>query len=33
MLLIAAGAVAYFLNVTLKPSGWSTAPDKPEPVA
>jgi amino acid transporter len=33
MLLIAAGVVAYFLNVTLKPSGWSTAPDKPEPVA
>jgi len=33
MLLIAAGVVAYFLNVTLKPSGWSAAPDKPEPVA
>ena len=33
MLLIAAGVVAYFVNVTLKPAGWSTAPDKPEPVA
>jgi hypothetical protein len=25
--------VAYFVNVTLKPSGWSTATEKPEPVA
>ena len=29
MLLIAAGVVAYFLNVTLKPAGWSAAPEKP----
>jgi len=33
LLLIAAGEVAYFVNVTLKPSGWSTATEKPEPVA
>ena len=33
LLLIAAGVVAYFVNVTLKPSGWSTATEKPEPVA
>ncbi len=29
MLLIAAGVVAYFVNVTLKPSGWAAA-EKPE---
>jgi len=33
MLLIAAGVVAYFVNVTLKPEGWSAPSDKPEPVA
>jgi hypothetical protein len=33
MLLIAAGVVAYFANIALKPAGWSGAPDKPEPVA
>ena len=33
MLLIAAGVVAYFVNVALKPSGWDAATDKPEPVA
>jgi amino acid transporter len=29
MLLIAAGVVAYFVNITLKPAGWSTATEKP----
>lgn len=29
MLLIAAGVVAYFVNVTLKPAGWSAAAGKP----
>ena len=29
ILLIAAGVVAYFLNVALKPAGWSAAPEKP----
>ena len=33
MLLIAAGVVAYFVNVTLKPAGWGPATEKPEPVA
>ena len=33
MLLIAAGVVAYFVNVTLKPAGWGAASEKPEPVA
>ena len=33
LLLIAAGIVAYFVNVTLKPSGWGPATEKPEPVA
>jgi amino acid transporter len=33
MLLIAAGVVAYFINVAVKPSGWGTATEKPEPVA
>ncbi|MGC2184037.1 MAG: APC family permease, partial [Terriglobales bacterium] len=29
ILLIAAGVVAYFFNVALKPAGWSAAPEKP----
>jgi amino acid transporter len=33
LLLIAAGVVAYFVNVTLKPTGWGTTTEKPEPVA
>jgi amino acid transporter len=33
LLLIAAGVVVYFVNVTLKPSGWGEATGKPEPVA
>jgi len=33
LLLIAAGVVAYFVNVTLKPTGWGAASEKPEPVA
>jgi hypothetical protein len=33
MLLIAAGVVAYFVNVALKPAGWGATPEKPEPVA
>jgi amino acid transporter len=33
MLLIAAGVVAYFVNVTLKPAGWSVVSEKPEPAA
>ena len=33
LLLIAAGVVAYFVNVTLKPTGWGVASEKPEPVA
>jgi len=33
LLLIAAGGVAYLLNVTLKPAGWGTAAEKPEPAA
>jgi amino acid transporter len=33
MLLIAAGVVAYFVNIALKPSGWGSATEKPEPVA
>ncbi len=33
LLLIAAGVVAYFVNVTLKPSGWGAPTEKPEPAA
>ena len=33
VLLIAAGVVAYFVNVTLKPSGWGAPEEKPEPAA
>jgi len=34
MLLIAAGLVAYFLNHTLKPEGWTVrAKEKPQPAA
>ena len=34
MLLIAAGVVAYLLNHTLKPEGWTPAPqEKPEAAA
>jgi amino acid transporter len=33
MLLIAAGVVAYFVNVTLRPAGWNATPGKPEPAA
>jgi hypothetical protein len=29
LLLIAAGVVAYFVNVTLKPSGWNAVSQKP----
>jgi hypothetical protein len=29
MLLIAAGVVAYFINVALKPAGWGAATGKP----
>jgi hypothetical protein len=29
LLLIAAGVVAYFVNVTLKPAGWGAASEKP----
>jgi amino acid transporter len=34
MILIAAGVVAYFLNLALKPAGWAPIPaEKPEPAA
>jgi amino acid transporter len=33
MILIGAGAVAYFLNHSLKPTGWNVITEKPEPVA
>jgi hypothetical protein len=33
LLLIAAGGVAYVVNVTLKPAGWGAATEKPEPAA
>jgi amino acid transporter len=34
MILIAAGVVAYFLNLALRPSGWAPAPaEEPEPAA
>jgi len=34
MLLIAAGLVAYFLNHTLKPEGWTVrAKERPQPAA
>ncbi len=34
MMLIAAGVLAYALNHTLKPRGWSaTASEKPQPAA
>ena len=33
MLLIGAGVVAYFLNVALKPQGWTPAVEKPEAAA
>jgi uncharacterized membrane protein len=33
VLLIAAGVVAYFVNVTLRPAGWNATPGKPEPAA
>jgi amino acid transporter len=33
MLLIAAGVVAYFLNLAVRPQGWTAAPKKPEAIA
>jgi amino acid transporter len=33
VLLIAAGVVAYFLNLAVKPQGWAAAPKKPEAIA
>ena len=33
LLLIAAGGVAYVVNVTLKPAGWGASTEKPEPAA
>ena len=33
MLLIAAGVVAYFVNVAIRPAGWNAAAGKPEPAA
>src|SRR5438445_9751929 len=33
MILIGAGVVAYLVNHALKPAGWSTAQEKPQPAA
>jgi amino acid transporter len=33
MLLIAAGVLAYFLNLAVKPQGWAATPKKPEAIA
>jgi len=33
MILMAAGVVAYFLNHALKPQGWATPEEKPQPAA
>ena len=34
MILIAAGVVAYFVNLALKPTGWAeTSKQKPQPAA
>jgi hypothetical protein len=33
MILIAAGVVVYFINLALKPAGWSPREEKPQPAA
>jgi hypothetical protein len=33
LILIAAGGVAYLVNHALKPAGWASAEQKPEPAA
>ena len=33
MILIAAGVVVYFINLALKPAGWSAREEKPQPAA
>jgi hypothetical protein len=33
LILIGAGLVAYFVNHSLKPSGWNSIAEKPQPAA